>query len=141
MHANFAPIFPILIGQAFSTDTLNAIFTRNFAVSKNFAKGMNDQSSRSHSIFQIKVQINSNNSKVQRNIKCCASLIDLAGSERSSTAQTTGKRLREGNAINQSLLTLGKVIKILAEREIKEKQFIPYRDSGIAQNRVQRNFT
>ena len=102
---------------------------------------MNDQSSRSHSIFQIKVQINSNNSKVQRNIKCCASLIDLAGSERSSTAQTTGKRLREGNAINQSLLTLGKVIKILAEREIKEKQFIPYRDSGLAQNRVQRNFT
>ena len=95
---------------------------------------MNDQSSRSHSIFQIKVQINSNNSKVQRNIKCCASLVDLAGSERSSTAQTTGKRLREGNAINQSLLTLGKVIKILAEREVKERQFIPYRDSGIAQN-------
>lgn len=97
-------------------------------------EGMNDQSSRSHSIFQIKVQINSNNSKIQRSIKCCASLIDLAGSERSSTAQTTGKRLREGNAINQSLLTLGKVIKILAEREIKEKQFIPYRDSGIAFN-------
>ena len=105
---------------------------------KNFVKGMNDQSSRSHSIFQIKVQINSNNSKVQRNIKCCASLIDLAGSERSSTAQTTGKRLQEGNAINKSLLTLGMVIKILAEqrdqREIKEKQFIPHRDSGIAQN-------
>ena len=114
---------------------------RYFTVNKNFVKGMNDQSSRSHSIFQIKVQINSNNSKVQRNIKCCASLIDLAGSERSSTAQTTGKRLREGNAINQSLLTLGKVIKILAEREIKEKQFIPYRDSGIAQNQIQLNFT
>ena len=89
--------------------------------------GMNDQSSRSHSIFQIKVEINSNDTKVQRNIKCTASLIDLAGSERSSTAGTTGRRLREGSAINQSLLTLGKIIKILAEGG--EKGHIPYRDS------------
>ena len=88
--------------------------------------GMNDQSSRSHSIFQIRVQINSNDLKVQRNIKCTASLIDLAGSERSSTAQTSGRRLREGSAINQSLLTLGKIIKILADGPAGH---IPYRDS------------
>ena len=91
--------------------------------------GMNDQSSRSHSICQIRVQINSNDLKVQRNIKCTASLIDLAGSERSSTAQTTGRRLREGSAINQSLLTLGKIIKTLAEGETSRKGHIPYRDS------------
>ena len=89
--------------------------------------GMNDQSSRSHSICQIRVQINSNDLKVQRNIKCTASLIDLAGSERSSTAQTSGRRLREGSAINQSLLTLGKIIKILAEDS--KSRHIPYRDS------------
>ena len=71
---------------------------------------------------------------MQRNIKCVASLIDLAGSERSSTAQTKGRRLREGNAINQSLLTLGKVIKSLAENLEANpgkngKKHIPYRDS------------
>ena len=87
--------------------------------------GMNDQSSRSHSIFQIRLQINSNDNSVQRSIKCVASLVDLAGSERSSTAQTSGRRLKEGNAINQSLLTLGKVIKVLSSGG----KHIPYRES------------
>ncbi|KAF6032295.1 KIF14 [Bugula neritina] len=37
-------------------------------------------------------------------------LVDMAGSERQSSAQTSGKRLKEGASINKSLLTLGKVI-------------------------------
>ena len=52
-------------------------------------------------------------------------LIDLAGSERSNTACTSGTRLKEGGAINKSLTTLGKVIHALSEK----KKHVPYRES------------
>lgn len=37
------------------------------------------------------------------------SLVDLAGSERQKVAETEGDRLREAQAINKSLFTLGQV--------------------------------
>jgi hypothetical protein len=45
-------------------------------------------------------------------------LIDLAGSENAISAGSTGDRLKEGAAINKSLLTLGRVIKVLAENSM-----------------------
>lgn len=42
-------------------------------------------------------------------------LVDLAGSENSNAAGSAGTRLKEGAAINKSLLTLGRVIKALVE--------------------------
>jgi centromeric protein E len=42
-------------------------------------------------------------------------LVDLAGSERSSKTGAEGIRMKEGNAINKSLLTLGTVINKLSE--------------------------
>ena len=69
--------------------------------------------------------------------------VDLAGSERASKAQSSGVRLKEGNHINRSLLTLGKVIRTLAESNSKEGEggsagvgnhnhnHIPYRDSKL----------
>lgn len=42
-------------------------------------------------------------------------LVDLAGSENSNLAGSAGTRLKEGASINKSLLTLGRVIKALAE--------------------------
>lgn len=42
-------------------------------------------------------------------------LVDLAGSENSNTAGSAGTRLKEGAAINKSLLTLGRVIKALVD--------------------------
>jgi kinesin family protein 14 len=58
-------------------------------------------------------------------------LIDLAGSERSTKAQTSGDRLREGANINRSLHTLGKVIAMLADSSTgrRKRVYIPYRDS------------
>ncbi|XP_055000187.1 kinesin-like protein KIF14 [Sorex araneus] len=56
-------------------------------------------------------------------------LIDLAGSERCSTAHTSGDRLKEGVSINKSLLTLGKVISALSEQANRKRVFIPYRES------------
>merc|ERR1719233_1864260 len=53
------------------------------------------------------------------------SLIDLAGSERQDKTGASGKRLREANAINQSLSALGNVISALSKGE----KFVPYRSS------------
>ena len=46
---------------------------------------------------------------------CVQNLVDLAGSERVSDTGAQGVRLKEAGNINKSLLTLGAVIKDLAE--------------------------
>lgn len=50
-------------------------------------------------------------------------LVDLAGSENISRSGAVDKRAREAGSINQSLLTLGRVIKALVERTLH----VPYR--------------
>ncbi|XP_072516112.1 kinesin-like protein KIF14 isoform X1 [Salminus brasiliensis] len=98
------------------------------------ATGMNDKSSRSHSVFtlvmtQTKTELVEGEEHVHRIISRI-NLVDLAGSERCTTAQTSGDRLREGASINKSLLTLGKVISSLSEQvQSRKKVFIPYRES------------
>ncbi|XP_038147695.1 kinesin-like protein KIF14 [Cyprinodon tularosa] len=98
------------------------------------ATGMNDKSSRSHSVFTL-VMTQTKTEFVEgeehdHSISSRINLVDLAGSERSSTAQTSGDRLREGASINKSLLTLGKVISALSEQVLtRKKVFIPYRES------------
>uniref|UniRef100_A0A3B4GTC5 Kinesin family member 14 n=1 Tax=Pundamilia nyererei TaxID=303518 RepID=A0A3B4GTC5_9CICH len=98
------------------------------------ATGMNDKSSRSHSVFTL-VMTQTKTELVEgeehdHSITSRINLIDLAGSERCHSAQTSGDRLREGVSINKSLLTLGKVISALSEQALtKKKVFIPYRDS------------
>ncbi|XP_058887746.1 kinesin-like protein KIF14 isoform X2 [Acipenser ruthenus] len=99
------------------------------------ATGMNDKSSRSHSVFtlvmtQTKTEF-VDEEEHDHTITSRINLVDLAGSERCSTAQTSGDRLKEGVSINKSLLTLGKVISALSEHtsQNKKKVFIPYRES------------
>ncbi|NXN63590.1 KIF14 protein, partial [Himantopus himantopus] len=95
---------------------------------------MNDKSSRSHSVFtlvmtQTKVDF-VDEEQCDRRLTSHINLIDLAGSECCSTAQTTGERLKEGVSINKSLLTLGKVISALSKQSRNgKKTFIPYRES------------
>jgi len=50
-------------------------------------------------------------------------LVDLAGSENIARSGAVDKRAREAGSINQSLLTLGRVITALVERT----PHIPYR--------------
>ncbi|TSW35252.1 Kinesin-like protein KIF14 [Bagarius yarrelli] len=98
------------------------------------ATGMNDKSSRSHSVFtlvmtQTKTELVEGEEHDHRIISRI-NLVDLAGSERCATAQTSGDRLREGASINKSLLTLGKVISSLSEQpQGRKKIFVPYRES------------
>ncbi|XP_078212551.1 kinesin-like protein KIF14 isoform X2 [Callithrix jacchus] len=97
------------------------------------ATGMNDKSSRSHSVFtlvmtQTKTEFVEGEEHDHR-ITSRINLIDLAGSERCSVAHTSGDRLKEGVSINKSLLTLGKVISALSEQANQKRVFIPYRES------------
>ncbi|KAG8518011.1 Kinesin-like protein KIF14 [Galemys pyrenaicus] len=98
------------------------------------ATGMNDKSSRSHSVFtlvmtQTKTEFVEGEEHDHR-ITSRINLIDLAGSERCSTAYTSGDRLKEGVSINKSLLTLGKVISALSEQGNGKRVFIPYQSLG-----------
>jgi len=88
---------------------------------------MNATSSRSHCIFTMyvtKVVFNEDGKKSSAT-EAKVSLIDLAGSERQSKTGASGARLREANAINQSLSALGNVISALSKGE----KFVPYRSS------------
>ncbi|NXE89399.1 KIF14 protein, partial [Menura novaehollandiae] len=95
---------------------------------------MNDKSSRSHSVFtlvmtQTKVEF-VNEEQCDRRLTSHINLIDLAGSECCTKAQTSGERLKEGVSINKSLLTLGRVISALSKQSQNgKKTFIPYRES------------
>ncbi|XP_065555143.1 kinesin-like protein KIF18B [Lathamus discolor] len=91
----------------------------------------NAVSSRLHAIFQIHVKQHDCTGSLSRGLKVAKmSLIDLAGSERVSVANTGGERLREGANINRSLLALINVINALADAKSKQSH-IPYRDSKL----------
>lgn len=100
---------------------------------------MNQNSSRSHSIFTINVeQMNHdsclnqlecpNDVKTQHIKRGKLNLVDLAGSERQAKTGATGDRLKEATKINLSLSALGNVISALVDGKSKH---IPYRDSKL----------
>ncbi|XP_061793784.2 kinesin-like protein KIF17 [Nerophis lumbriciformis] len=90
---------------------------------------MNKDSSRSHSIFCIHLEMCHTDAEGQGNLRAGKlSLVDLAGSERQSKTGATGERLREATKINLSLSALGNVISALVDGRSK---YIPYRDSKL----------
>uniref|UniRef100_A0A671XFS9 Kinesin family member 13B n=1 Tax=Sparus aurata TaxID=8175 RepID=A0A671XFS9_SPAAU len=97
------------------------------------ATNMNEESSRSHAVFNIilthtlmDLKSGTSGEKVSK-----LSLVDLAGSERAAKTGAAGERLKEGSNINKSLSTLGLVISALAEQGAgkNKNKFVPYRDS------------
>ncbi|XP_078308411.1 kinesin-like protein KIF17 isoform X6 [Panthera onca] len=110
---------------------------------------MNKDSSRSHSIFTISIEIYAVGESAQCLVAKCPpplpgpsadergkdhlragklNLVDLAGSERQSKTGATGERLKEATKINLSLSALGNVISALVDGRCKH---IPYRDSKL----------
>nr|XP_032643518.1 kinesin-like protein KIF17 isoform X3 [Chelonoidis abingdonii] len=90
---------------------------------------MNKDSSRSHSIFTINMEIYAVDERGQDHLRAAKlNLVDLAGSERQSKTGATGERLKEATKINLSLSALGNVISALVDGRCKH---IPYRDSKL----------
>ena len=97
----------------------------------------NENSSRSHAIFQIKIKkIN----KLNVEIESIINIVDLAGSERSllenyhelkkNDFENEKKLQKEANFINKSLTTLGRIINIISDKKSNHNH-IPYRDSKL----------
>ncbi|VDP66558.1 unnamed protein product [Schistosoma mattheei] len=92
---------------------------------------MNADSSRSHSIFTIYLEMidGSDNLLDYNHIRAGKlNLVDLAGSERQTKTGATGDRFKEATKINLSLSALGNVISALVDSKVKH---IPYRDSKL----------
>lgn len=91
---------------------------------------LNDLSSRSHTIFTINLYREVKNTSGSSEYRLSKmNLVDLAGSEDINKSGAVNERAREAGSINQSLLTLGKVINSLSEG--KEQRHIPYRESKL----------
>ena len=90
------------------------------------ATNMNQESSRSHSIFVITI--------TQKNVETGSAksgqlfLVDLAGSEKVGKTGASGQTLEEAKKINKSLSALGMVINALTDGK---STHIPYRDSKL----------
>lgn len=89
---------------------------------------LNADSSRSHSIFIVDLEVCVQNEDEEFYRRGKLNLVDLAGSERQSKSGATGERLREATKINLSLSVLGNVISSLVDGKSKH---IPYRDSKL----------
>ena len=90
----------------------------------------NDKSSRSHALYTLKVCVRSLTEDGRDLIvNGQLNLVDLAGSECVGRSGATDKRAREAGSINQSLLTLGRVITALVSAG--ESKYVPYRDSKL----------
>ncbi|KAL0216221.1 hypothetical protein P9112_008405 [Eukaryota sp. TZLM1-RC] len=113
-----------------SADDLMDLLRRGTLQRTTAETNMNKASSRSHSIFTIRIESSEDNEDdgTQRIRVAKLHLVDLAGSERQSKTGATGMRLLEASKINKSLLTLGYVIKALVEGNAKH---VPYRDSKL----------
>lgn len=94
---------------------------------------MNQDSSRSHSIFSVCIEASDAGAASKDDGKKGITagklnLVDLAGSERQTKTGATGDRLKEATKINLSLSALGNVISSLVDGK---SQHIPYRDSKL----------
>ncbi|XP_036428902.1 kinesin-like protein KIF20B [Colossoma macropomum] len=94
---------------------------------------LNSVSSRSHSVFSIRILRIEDMGVPRVQTISELSLCDLAGSERCAKTQNRGDRLKEAGNINTSLLTLGKCINALRLNQTQSKfqQHIPFRESKL----------
>ncbi|EGD76263.1 hypothetical protein PTSG_00966 [Salpingoeca rosetta] len=126
--------------EVHSTDEAFRLLEEGKAVRKVGSTNLNSQSSRSHSIFTIKVvsaPLNRNGSDVVRDddipphvAQIC--LVDLAGSERCMRSGSKGNQQKEGIDINKSLNKLRECFQALRDMQQKgKKKRIQYREFSL----------
>ncbi|KAL9577763.1 MAG: hypothetical protein Q9212_006160, partial [Teloschistes hypoglaucus] len=109
-----------------SVQEVYEVMRRGGAARATAATNMNQESSRSHSIFVITIS--------QKNVETGSAksgqlfLVDLAGSEKVGKTGASGQTLEEAKKINRSLSALGMVINSLTDGK---STHIPYRDSKL----------
>uniref|UniRef100_A0A8C7MK28 Kinesin family member 11 n=1 Tax=Oncorhynchus kisutch TaxID=8019 RepID=A0A8C7MK28_ONCKI len=104
------------------------ILERGSAKRKTASTLMNAYSSRSHSVFSVTIHMKEITIEGEELVKIGKlNLVDLAGSENIGRSGAVDKRAREAGNINQSLLTLGRVITALVEK----RPHVPYRESKL----------
>lgn len=123
-HGN-TTVSELTIADVFSTADVTSLLEKA-SHSRSVGKTqMNEQSSRSHFVFTLKI-FGSNDSTGQQ-VQGVLNLIDLAGSERLAKSGSTGDRLKETQAINKSLSALSDVIFAIA----KNDDHVPFRNSKL----------
>merc|ERR1719410_188533 len=110
-----------------NTAECEALMAKGWSNRATGATKMNADSSRSHSIFTINIEMMDSGGEGHIR-KGKLNLVDLAGSERQAKTEATGARLKEATKINLSLSALGNVISALVDGK---SSHIPYRDSKL----------
>uniref|UniRef100_A0A3Q3KYB5 Kinesin-like protein n=1 Tax=Labrus bergylta TaxID=56723 RepID=A0A3Q3KYB5_9LABR len=109
-------------------DEVYQILERGAAKRRTASTLMNAYSSRSHSVFSVTIHMKEITLDGEELVKIGKlNLVDLAGSENIGRSGAVDKRAREAGNINQSLLTLGRVITALVEK----RPHVPYRESKL----------
>ncbi|CAL8306480.1 unnamed protein product, partial [Boreogadus saida] len=97
-----------------------------------FATKLNQLSSRSHSMFSIRILRLEKTGLMRVKSVSELCLCDLAGSERCTRTQSQGERLKEAGNINTSLLTLGKCLNAMRlNQHHRVPQHVPFRESKL----------
>ncbi|KAG8035707.1 hypothetical protein G9C98_001135, partial [Cotesia typhae] len=122
-----------------SADDAFEVFQRGQRKRRVAHTALNAESSRSHSVFTIRLvqaplDCDGENVIQDKRVICVSqlSLVDLAGSERTNRTKNTGQRLREAGNINNSLMTLRSCLEILRENQVQNTtKMVPYRESKL----------
>ena len=116
-------------------DSFNIILNKGISKKVHSSTALNQNSSRSHTIFKIILLKESKDiSKIDFTTEELISLsvVDLAGSERQKRTDAKGKNLQEACKINQSLSTLGKCLEAMKHNSVSSnKKMVPLRESKL----------
>ena len=123
-----APSSNIEAGSSYTEQAVSQLLNTAAKNRRVAATKSNERSSRSHSIFMLTLcgscEITGESSEGVLN------LVDLAGSERLKQSGAEGNRMKETQAINKSLSSLGDVVAALGNKKGDESH-IPYRNSKV----------
>lgn len=134
---NFVQVKNLMWNNIKSKDDINNLIRIASQSRRVESTQFNESSSRSHAIFQIKLEMIDNSKKTTT--ESYINIVDLAGSEKCTLnysnknkeeIENMKKLQNEANFINKSLSTLGRVISMLADKK-SNKLSIPYRESKL----------